>query len=177
MPSWYTPTGQWTSAELKTCVGGWDPRKAAGPHLWETPCENGGYPHLRSTAVAVAMVVHGQEAVRGWGGGDVWHLVMMGRSETWCEVMVEHPGWSVEAGGWLCPAGTGSIEQKEERRPCGSTHQKLSFWFWYYSKWDNKYRTEIQWQDWKLFITSLKTGGFWHPALIAGQEQQLLREG
>lgn len=55
--------------------------------------------------VAVAMVVSDQSSELG----DRPHLVMTGRTLTWCGVMAEHPGWSVglEDG---CPSGTGSVE-------------------------------------------------------------------
>ena len=50
------------------------------------------------------------------------HLVMTGRTSTWCGVMAEHPGWSVglEEG---CPSGTGSAEGQEDRWPSGNVHK------------------------------------------------------
>ena len=68
--------------------------------------------------VAVAMVVSGQSSKVG----DRQHLVMAGRTLTWCGVMVEHPGWCVglEDG---CPSGTGSVEGQEDRWPGGNIHK------------------------------------------------------
>ena len=58
----------------------------------------------------------------GRGVGDGQHLVMTGRTPTWCGVMVEHPGWSVglEQG---CPSGTGSAEGQEDRWPSANVHK------------------------------------------------------
>lgn len=78
--------------------------------------------------------------VGGQQMGDRQHLGKTKGTQTWSRVMVEHPGWTGGAGGWVCTCGSRSVKEEKGGGPCGNIQQGSRLRFWYYSERDSKDR-------------------------------------